>query len=37
MKHKSLFKTIKKQLQDRCDIGNNWLLTSKIKLIPRVS
>ncbi|CAH8530091.1 unnamed protein product [Schistosoma guineensis] len=35
MKHKSLFKTIKKQLQDRCDIGNNWLLTSKIKLIPR--
>ncbi|VDP27394.1 unnamed protein product [Schistosoma margrebowiei] len=35
--HKSLFKTIKKQLQDRCDIGNNWLLTSKIKLIPRVS
>uniref|UniRef100_A0A3Q0KS98 PPP1R35_C domain-containing protein n=1 Tax=Schistosoma mansoni TaxID=6183 RepID=A0A3Q0KS98_SCHMA len=32
---KTLFKTIKKQLQDRSEIGNNWLLTSKINLIPR--
>ncbi|TNN16399.1 hypothetical protein EWB00_000500 [Schistosoma japonicum] len=29
------FETIKKQLQDKDDVGINWLLTSKINLVPR--
>ncbi|KAK4472048.1 hypothetical protein MN116_005422 [Schistosoma mekongi] len=29
------FKTIKKQLQAKNDVGINWLLTSKINLVPR--